>query len=309
MPDNLDASALPRNSMPETETGLHLDVHFPLYQFESVEVDKEGNVLTKISGRAQYYREDLGQGIYLDLVYIPGGTYLQGSPATEVKTSWSEGREEPQHVITLPSFWLGKYAVTQAQWQAVMGKNPARFTNPEKPVEQVSWNDCQTFCQKLSAQTGKPYHLPSEAQWEYACRAKSLTPFYFGETLTTDLANYDGSQTYANESPGSYRRETTEVGRFPPNQFGLYDMHGNVWEWCEDQWHDNYEDSFFLDGRAWKNPDPKVKTGYVIRGGSWHSHPIYCRSANRFHFAADFTISYLGLRLMCPIADLSQFLG
>jgi hypothetical protein len=86
-------------------------------------------------------------------------------------------------------------------------------------------------------------------------------------------------------------------------------MHGNVWEWCEDQWHDSYEDTLFLEGQAWKNPDPKTKTGYVIRGGAWHSHPIYCRSANRFHFDADFTISYLGLRLMCPINDPSQFLG
>jgi formylglycine-generating enzyme required for sulfatase activity len=190
-----------------------------------------------------------------------------------------------------------------------MGSNPARFINPKKPVEQVSWNDCQTFCQKISAQTGKSYHLPSETQWEYACRAGTLSPFHFGETLTTNLANYDGSQIYANEAQGDYRRESTEVGLFPPNNFGLYDMHGNVWEWCEDQWHDSYEDTLFLEGQAWKNPDPKTKTGYVIRGGAWHSHPIYCRSANRFHFDADFTISYLGLRLMCPINDPSQFLG
>jgi formylglycine-generating enzyme required for sulfatase activity len=134
---------------------------------------------------------------------------------------------------------MGKYEVTQAQYQAIMGNNPSNFKGEKRPVEQVSWNDAVKFCEELSKKTGRAYRLPSEAEWEYAARAGTDTPFHFGETITTDLANYNGNFTYASAPKGEYRKETTDVGIFPPNSFGLYDMCGNVWEWCLDKYHNN----------------------------------------------------------------------
>ena len=134
MSEPLEPSDINRDPATENATDLHLDVHFPLYTFENVKINDTGDLINKNAGRAQYYRENLGNDVYLDMAYIPGGTFLKGSPAAEIKTSWSQGREEPQHAITLPAFWLGKYAITQEQWQAVMGSNPSRFTNPKKPV-------------------------------------------------------------------------------------------------------------------------------------------------------------------------------
>ena len=165
------------------------------------------------------------------------------------------------------------------------------------PVEQVSWYDAVEFCQRLSQHTGKEYRLPSEAEWEYACRARTTTPFHFGETITTDLANYHGNYTYANEPTGKYREQTTPVGHFPPNGFGLYDMHGNVWEWCEDDRHDNYEGAP-NDGTAWltKQSSPKV-----IRGGSWDYFPDLCRSASRNDSPRVARIDIFGFRVVCVV--------
>ena len=177
---------------------------------------------------------------------------------------------------------MGKYTVTQEQWQAIMGYNPSGFKGAKRPVEMVNWNDCQEFCQKLSQRTGKAYALPIEAQWEYGCRAGTTTPFHFGETITTDLANYDGHYTYGEAGVGIYRKETVEVGQFPPNAFGLYEMHGNVWEWCGDCWYKSYADkpkNLQQNGSiTWSFSNA---TGYLLRGASWRSNPIYCRSARR----------------------------
>ncbi|MFM7364652.1 MAG: SUMF1/EgtB/PvdO family nonheme iron enzyme, partial [Cuspidothrix sp.] len=183
------------------------------------------------------FQEDLGNGVFLEMIAIPGGTFIMGSPENEAER-WDN--ESPQHRVTVPSFFMGKYPLTQAQYQAILGKNPSSFKGNNRPVETVSWDDAVAFCQKLSQKTGKNYQLPSEAQWEYACRAGTTTPFYFGETITTDLVNYNGDYPYGNAPKGEYRQQTTNVGSFPPNAFGLYDMHGNVWEWCEDDWHKNY---------------------------------------------------------------------
>jgi formylglycine-generating enzyme required for sulfatase activity len=181
--------------------------------------------------------------------------------------------------VTVPSFFMAKYLVTQQQWQAVMGNNPSHFKGTSRPVETVSWNDVVEFCQKLSQKTGRDYRLPSEAEWEYACRAGTTTPFYFGETITTDLANYNGNYTYGNGPKGKYRKETTDVGIFPPNAFGLYDMHGNVWEWCADYWHENYNGAP-TDGSAWISGGNSNRR--LLRGGL-ALHPRYCRSAFRFY--------------------------
>jgi formylglycine-generating enzyme required for sulfatase activity len=165
--------------------------------------------------------------------------------------------------------------VTQAQWQAVMGSNPSYFQGKKLPVEQVSWEDCREFCSKLSERDGQRYRLPTEAEWEYACRAGTTTPFLFGETISTDQANYNG--TYGGGNKGQYRQKTTSVGTFPGNAFGLFEMHGNVWEWCED-WRGPYPQSEITDPKGPDNGDARV-----LRGGSWGMHPLWCRSASRFH--------------------------
>ncbi len=209
--------------------------------------------------QAQYLTEDLGNGVLLEMVSIPGGTFMMGSPKNE-----GYDYEKPQHKVTVKPFLMGKYPITQAQWNAVMGKNPSHYKGDNRPVENVSWHDCVEFCKRLFDKTGKAYRLPSESEWEYACRAGTTTPFYFGETITTDLANYHGDYTYASGPKGVYREQTTDVGSFPPNAFGLYDMHGNVWEWCADLWHDNYNGAP-TDGSAWlENKSDKGNLDYLI---------------------------------------------
>ncbi|NBD33730.1 MAG: SUMF1/EgtB/PvdO family nonheme iron enzyme [Cyanobacteria bacterium] len=209
------------------------------------------------------------------MVYIPGGSFLMGAPETEEE---SYDHERPQHRVEIAPFYMGRYPVTQRQYQAVMGENPSYFKGENNPVERVSWYKAKEFCQKLSKQTRKTYQLPSEAQWEYACRAGTTTPFYFGETISTDLANYNGNYAYGNGKKGIYRQKTTPVGSFPPNAFGLYDMHGNVWEWCEDIYHDNYEGAP-TDGSPWLTE--RNHNTRVLRGGSWYGYPRNCRCALR----------------------------
>ncbi len=269
--------------------------YFPCYEFESVTVNRRGEIIQRTPGKARYFREDLGNGIYLDMTYIPGGTFLMGSLESE-QDSYDD--ERPQHQVTIPPFWMGKYAVTQEQWQAIMGNNPSRFKGAKRPVETVSWNDCQEFCRKLSQRTGKAYGLPSEAQWEYGCRAGTITPFHYGETITSNLANYDGNYTYAEEEKGINRRETVEVGQFSPNAFGLYEMHGNVVEWCGDGWHDSYAgkpENIKNNGSIiWSTSNSRL---CVLCGGSWDNNPINCRSARRGLFYADSRFWSNGFRL------------
>ncbi len=174
-----------------------------------------------------------------------------------------------------------------------LNPDPSHFKGPNRPVECVSWDDAIEFCARLSNKTGKTYRLPSEAEWEYACRAGTTTPFYFGETITTDLANYDGNYTYGAGSKGEYRDQTTDVGIFPPNAFNLFDMHGNIWEWCQDAWHENYNGAPG-DGSAWVS-DNNIR---LLRGGSWNNFPRLCRSASRFRFARVDWGSSVGFRVV-----------
>jgi formylglycine-generating enzyme required for sulfatase activity len=260
------------------------------------------------------YTEDLGEGMTLPLMLIPAGEFWMGqteAETAELKQQVSEedyqrfyARELARHRVTVPSFFMGKYPVTQAQYAAVMGNNPAeehdadRFVAPDKPVVGVSWDDAVGFCQRLAERSGKDYRLPSEAEWEYACRAETETPFYFGPTISPELANYDGTGAYGVGPTGEYRRQTTPVGSFPANRWGLCDMHGNVWEWCEDDFHDSYERAP-TDGSAWVEPD-RSKTGLrVFRGGSWHYDPRGCRSAYRSSSDADNRNGSLGFRVCC----------
>jgi eukaryotic-like serine/threonine-protein kinase len=243
----------------------------------------------KTTAQAERFVEDLGGGAKLEMVYIPAGTFTMGAPKSEAD---SNDDERPEHLVAVPEFYMGRYAVTQAQYLAVMGKNPAQWQGAQLPVEQVSWHDAQEFCQKLSTKTGKKYRLPSEAMWEYACRAGATTPFHFGETINPDIANFDGNSTYANSAKGQYRQQTTVVGSFPANHFGLADMHGNVWEWCEDHWHENYQEAL-LDGSSWNDNDYRL-----LRGGSWDDDPSCCRSASRSRWSAGLGIDIIGFRVI-----------
>ncbi len=261
--------------------------------FEVVTVNSRGEVIKRETKSAKYFTAELGNGVTMDFMAIPGGKFLMGSPLSE------KGRhddESPQHWVTVPEFFMGKYQVTQAQWQAVMGNNFSYFQGENRPVNNPSWYNCVEFCKKLSQIIQRDCRLPSEAEWEYACRAGTTTPFHFGETITTDLANYNGNYTYGNGPKGVFRKGTTPVGQFPPNAFGLYDMHGNVSEWCADTWHDNYEGAP-TDGSVWTVGGNKNRS--PLRGGSWTYLPDYCRSALRGHAARDYIDSGFGFRVAC----------
>ncbi len=244
--------------------------------------------IKKFAGKAESFTEDLGNGAKLEMVYVPGGSFTMGSEEYD--------SEKPRHVVNVPGFYIGRYQVTQEQYLRVIGKNPAKWQDAKLPVEQVSWDEAQVFCQKLSAATGKKYRLPSEAEWEYACRAGTDTPFYFGETIGTKLANYNGNYTYKSGVKGVYRQKTTPVGSFPANGFGLHDMHGNLWEWCEDKWHENYQGAP-TNGSAWTNGNDNDYR--LLRGGSWNYGPRHCRSAYRVGCSADSRIDFIGFRIIC----------
>ncbi|NCS43765.1 MAG: TIR domain-containing protein [Microcystis aeruginosa Ma_QC_Ca_00000000_S207] len=289
-----------------------------VFNFEIVGVNAKGEQIKKESKQSQYFREDLGNGITLEMVAIPEGTFTMGTEDEEIerlvkKLRW-EGfrRERPQHEVTIKPFDLGKYPITQAQWKAIadrqdlkvekdLNHNPAsskdRSDSDRRPVEKVNWYDAVEFCARLSKLTGGEYRLPSEAEWEYACRAGTTTPFYFGETITGELANYCASNTYAEQAKGEYRPDTTPVGQFPPNAFGLYDMHGNVWEWCADTFHGNY-DGAPTDGSVWvQNGNDNSSP---LRGGSWFDNLYYCRSACRLNYLRrDFGYYHVGFRVVC----------
>jgi formylglycine-generating enzyme required for sulfatase activity len=227
---------------------------------------------TIVSGAG--FTEDL-KGVKLEMVYVPGGKFTMGS-------SDKRDDEKPPHPVTVPNFYMGKFQITQAQWQAVMGKNPSHFKGDDLPVENVSWDAAQEFCQKLSQLTQKAYRLPTEAEWEYACRAGT----------TGDYAGKLDEMGWYAENSG---KKTHPVGKKQANAFGLYDMHGNVWEWCEDVWHDNY-DSAPDDGSAWvKGGDQKRR---VMRGGSWFGNANYCRSASRFNDQPAIYYINIGVRVV-----------
>ena len=284
-------------------------------------ISRQGVEQNRRQFKEQPFGEDLGNGITLEMVAIPGGTFLMGSSPNE---KYSFDDEHPQHQVSVPPFFMGKYPITQAQWKEVASRtdlkvkqnldlNPAHFKDrpdsDRRPVEQVNWYDAVEFCARLSKLTGREYRLPSEAEWEYACRAGTTTPFYFGETITRELANYDAS-------------ETTPVGQFTPNAFGLYDMHSNVWDWCADTWHDNYENapsdgSVWLDNNQEENIDAEnslesTEKAYsagslqdennlypIMRGGSWGSYTDYCRSAIRNNNRHDLRSYLSGFRVVC----------
>ncbi len=263
-------------------------------EFETPTLNDEGEVITQTRHTAEQFSEDLGDDISLEMLVIPAGIFQMGS-SHRVRNM----DEQPQHFVSIKaSFMMGKFLITQVQWKTIMGNlPPRRFKGDNLPAESVSWDDTQKFCQRLSNQTGKKYRLPSETQWEYACRAGTHTAFSFGETLTTDIANFNGEHTFIDEPRGVYRHTTTEGGTFPPNAFGLCDMHGNLWEWCADNWLDDYHASP-RDGSDYQMLDNPYR---VARGGSWHEPPELCRSAARIKFLHSGAEEFIGFRVVCEV--------
>ena len=293
------------------------------FKFEVVRVNATGRIVQRKPGQARGFSQVIGDS-RLEMVALPSGQLMMGG-----ETQDTQGLAEalPQPPVTLQAFSMGKYLVTQAQWRAVaalpkvqldLEPAPFGFKGDNRPAEGVNWYDAMEFCARLSAYSGQLYTLPSEAQWEYACRAGTTTPFYFGETVTTDLANYHGLYPYGLAPQGAYRAATTDVDRFPPNPFGLYDMHGNVWEWCLDADHQGSPQGTGGQATALartpgigiaqhqgqagpltrrprlsadlchrpSTPRSAVvcRQGYswrVLRGGSWFDGSSYCRCAHR----------------------------
>jgi formylglycine-generating enzyme required for sulfatase activity/CheY-like chemotaxis protein len=327
----------------------------PKLEFETVFVNKRGEIIETRPCEAYYYDEilDVGaQGLRpqsqipvstsldnhpkskIRMIYIPEGEFWMGSPEDE-KDRYKD--ESPQHKVTVSPFFMSETPITEAQWRFVanlpqeqkeLKPNPSS-DGDEHPVSYVSWQDAMEFCARLSRHTGRNYRLSSEAEWEYACRAvtsrgnppvvaptlaewneKYNQPFHFGDTITSELANYNASYTYANEPKGEYRQKTTPVRSFHPNAFGLYDMHGNVWEWCLDPWHGNYKGAP-NDGRVWDEGKEELyedvltnlnillqdERSHVIRGGSWDRNPRDCRSACRNYY--DALADGDGFRVVC----------
>ncbi|NEQ35621.1 MAG: SUMF1/EgtB/PvdO family nonheme iron enzyme [Okeania sp. SIO3I5] len=294
-PPEISQSSMPCVfSLTESEKG-------EVFTFNVFTVDNSGYITNRTQGSARQKIEDLGSDIKLEMVYIPGGSFLMGSPENEEERDQSESL---QHQVTLQPFYMTKYPITQEQYLAIMGENPSKFKGENRPVENVNWHNAREFCTKLSLRTGKTYRLPSESQWEYACRAGTTTPFYFGKTITSELVNYDGNYPYGNAPKGKYREETTDVGSFPPNAFGLYDMHGNVLEWCQDIWHDNYNGAP-TDGSAWETEGHSNIR--VLRGGSWNYYSWLCRSARRSYNDADFLNYIRGFRIVSSSPVFSAF--
>jgi len=233
--------------------------------------------------------KEFTNSIGMKFVWIEPGSFMMGSPKDEKQRF----DNETQHKVTLTKgFYMGVHTVTQEQWQKVMGNNPSHFKGEKDlPVENVSWDNCQEFIKKMREKDKKPYRLPSEAEWEYACRAGTKTPFHFGETISTDQANFDGNFIYGDGKKGKNREKTTSVGNFPANAWGLHDMHGNVWQWCED-WFGAYEIKETADPKG-----PEKGTERVLRGGSWNYHPRHCRSTFRAGNEPASRRTYYGFRV------------
>lgn len=298
------------------------------FSFNVITVDPTGTAADKSEGHAQHYLESLDRQIKLDMVQVQGGTFLMGTSYAETERVAIEYKrymgdderlnhygdqcvamELPQHRVAVPDFLMGKFEVTQAQWRAVakmpkvkrdLLSDPSFFKGDDLPAEEVTWEDAIEFCDRLSRATGKDYRLPSEAEWEYACRGGTRTQFHFGDTITSELVNFAGRYRYGSAPTGPDRGKTIPVGDLAAaNAFGLFDMHGNIREWCMDPWHGNYNGAP-SDGSVWmKNGDPNY---HVVRGGSWLEIPSYSRSASRAMLWWTRNKNYYtGLRVACSI--------
>jgi formylglycine-generating enzyme required for sulfatase activity len=246
--------------------------------------------------------QTLTNSIGIKLVLIPTGKFMMGSPVTEKERFNSE----TQHEVTISrSFYMGSTEVTQAQWQKVMGENLSTLKGNELPVESISWDEAVEFCKRISEmreekKAGRKYRLPTEAEWEYACRAGTTTPFHFGSQLNGRQANCDGTKPYGTEAEGPYLEKTTAVGKYPANAWGLYDMHGNVLEWCAD-WYGDYPTGSVTDPSG-----PATGSYRMLRGGSWYGNAVYCRSAVRRKYVPSNRFVHLGFRVALSSSEIPK---
>jgi formylglycine-generating enzyme required for sulfatase activity len=291
-------------------------------EFETVTVNSSGQVIKTETHRAFYYEESLAYNIPpLIMMAISEGEFIMGSPKTEPQRY---NEESPQHKVKVTPFWLAQTPVTNAQWAFVANLPQIQIELNSKdsnkkndhPITNVSWYEAMEFCARLSRHTGRDYRLPSEAEWEYACRAGTTTPFHFGATITSELADYNATSIYANEPTGEYRKRTVSVKGFPPNAFGLYDMHGNVWEWCADPWHPNYlnapqnslvwdlfnqNNNYYYKIYSHLSKLLRDNRSRILRGGSFSCFPSKCRSAYYHKFGILGKFEDCGFRLACNI--------
>jgi len=287
----------------------------PTFDFITVKVDDKGKVIDRRNGQARVFIEDLGGGVKLEVVEIPGGEFWMGSTDADAQTAFNDAKrywkdvkqewytaETPRHRVAVSPFFMGKHPVTQAQWMEVMGNLPEipdGFRGDEHPVVMVSWEEAADFCRELSRRTRQQYRLPTEAEWEYACRAETTSPFAFGWNINPEIVNYAGSHPYGSASKGIYRQKTVPVGSLGvANAFGLYDMHGNVWEWCSDWYSDSYYEECRKQGVAPDPLGPSTGSNRVDRGGGWTDGAVGCRSAVRFIDAPGYRYDNLGFRLV-----------
>lgn len=265
----------------------------------------------RVARTAQSYTETLFSiaGVLpLHMVLIPEGSFTMGSPDDEIGRY---DREGPQHKVSLPQFLISRYPITQAQWRAVadfpeikrvLSPSPSIYQGDNHPVEQVSWHEASEFCDRLAKHTGRPYRLPTEAEWEYACRAGTTTPFYFGKLMSSEVSNFKGTggknRPYTDGENSIYRQSTVAVDHFGiANRFGISDMHGNVWEWCQEPWAESHNPKR---PRTKKAATTQSSEEYrMARGGSWYSTPERCRSASRFHFRSTAGHHDVGFRVAC----------
>lgn len=301
--ESLEENLNSRETTPGTGDVIHAD---------AVVTSKRLQPAARVLASGQTFRDRLTSGADGPfMVVIPAGRFLMGSMADEPeRLNW----EGPQHDVRIAApFAMGVFAVTFENYDRCC--DDTKLGKPEdqgwgrgrRPVINVSWEEARDYCAWLTEQTGRNYRLPSEAEWEYACRAGTAAPFHFGARITTEKANFNGNHTYNGSAEGSYRKMTLPVGSFPPNAFGLYDMHGNVWEWCEDAWHDSYTGAP-TNGSAWEGGKvgllagllgAKAKGSRVLRGGSWYFAPRYCRAASRYGYPLGLRGRYVGFRVCC----------
>lgn len=307
----------------DNRTGRPGELSLRSHEFDVVTVNSKGSITNRRRGHARSYKEDIN-GVALEMVEIPGGSFLMGTTeagADQAKREYErhghnaevaakQSRwEVPQHAVNVATFYMGKFEVTQAQWRAVcelpkvnkdlvcdLSNLPHTFKGDSLPAQQVSWEDAIEFCERLSRATGRTYRLPTEAEWEYAARSGTTTAFYFGDTITPGLVNYDGNYPYGSAPKGTSRQTTTPVGSVGyPNVFGLYDMHGNVWEWCMDAWHDSYNGAP-SDGSSWETAGDTRRR--VLRGGSYYHDGNHNRAAMRVAAPRDARSPSTGFRVV-----------
>lgn len=254
--------------------------------------------------KTQYFQEHLDDKDVIDMINIPSGTFIMGSNSNELERCPDES---PQRRVRIKSFYLSKFPITQLQWRIVASLpkvdrllkiNPSYFKGDSLPVEKVSWYDATEFCQRLTKHTHRKYRLPTESEWEYACRGGTTTAFHCGEIITTHFANYDGRKAYILEPTNKYERKTTPVNSFTPNPFGLYDLHGNVWEWCQDNYSTVYKAKSIDDSSDYANSKNQPKS---VRGGSWSLNPGSCRSSKRSGYLPESSYNFLGFRIICDL--------